>query len=322
MPRAYLIYNPAAGRYPSWLLTERAAGVLRKRGWQIRVERTKDGDHVTLLARQAVEEGMDAFFIVGGDGSVNRSLPSLVGSQTAIGILPAGTGNVWGQELGLPGLTWTRVMALEESARRLAQAKVCEVDVGSCNDVLFLLWAGVGLDGFIVNRIEPRSRWEKNFAVVQYAASAVWNASRWHGIHLNVVTDEKRIKGHFLLAVVSNVHLYAGGLAELSPNAWLDDGIMDLWIFEGKTLGDTVQAAWDLWAGRHVQSQRVHLIPFRKALIESDSPMYVQLDGEPMIGNGCINIEVCPRALRVLVPENTPRPLFKKNSLTKSGNTR
>lgn len=310
MLRALLIYNPVAGRYPSWLLTERAARLLREHGWKIDIETTRDGAHITRLASQAAQEEMDALFVVGGDGSLNRALAGLIGTRTALGVLPAGTANVWAQELGLPGLSWTRLMALEESARHLARAQVREVDVGTCNDIPFLLWAGVGLDAFIVHRIEPRSPWEKSFAVVQYAAHAVWNASIWHGINLRVVMDGKEVSGHFMLAVVSNVHLYAGGLAELSPNALLDDGVMDLWLFEGSSLEDTIQQAWDLFSGRHTQSERVHHIPFRAITLESDSPMYVQVDGEPEKGNGRIDIRVLPKSLRVLVPEKAPRALF------------
>ncbi len=74
MRRSYLIYNPAAGRYPSRLLTERAADVLRARGWEVCIKVTASGDHVTELAQQAVDEQMDALFVVGGDGSINQSL--------------------------------------------------------------------------------------------------------------------------------------------------------------------------------------------------------------------------------------------------------
>jgi diacylglycerol kinase (ATP) len=311
MPRALLVYNPAAGRYPSLLLTERAAKVLEDKGWQIQMEQTQSGKQITTLARKAAAQGLDAFVVVGGDGSVNRALAGLVGTHTALGVLPAGTANVWAQELGLPGLSWTRLMALEESARRIANARVWEADVGFCNDRPFLLWAGIGLDAFIVHRIEPRTQLEKRFAVVQYAASAALNASAWRGMKLRVSTDGEIAAGHFLLAVVSNIHLYAGGYAELSPHALLDDGTMDLWLFEGSRLEDIVQLVWELWSGRHLHSDRVRRIPFRRAVLESDSPLYVQADGEPMQENGQVQIEVRRRAVRVLVPEDTPRPLFR-----------
>jgi diacylglycerol kinase family enzyme len=154
MKRGVLVYNPAAGRFPSRLLAERAANVLRTYGWQIHLEQTRDGEHITQLAQEAAKEQLEAFFVVGGDGSLNRAIPGLVGTETALGVLPAGTANVWAQELGLPGLSWTRWMALEESAHCLAQASVGKIDVGLCNDRPFVV-GRVGLDAFIVHRIEP-----------------------------------------------------------------------------------------------------------------------------------------------------------------------
>jgi diacylglycerol kinase (ATP) len=321
MPKAFLVFNPVAGRFPSRILTERAADVLRGQGWEMCLFQTHGGPHITELANQAVDMSVDAFFLAGGDGSINYAVAGLVGSQTVLGVLPAGTANVWCQELGLPGLTWTRLMALEESARQLANATIREVDVGFCNSDPFLLWAGVGLDGFIVHRIEPRSRWEKHFAMAHYAAIAMQQASFWEGINLNVVVDGDEVSGHYILGVVSNVHLYAGGYAKISPYARLDDGQMDMWLFAGETLLETLHHAWNLWSGRHLDSDQVQCIPFQKLHIYSDSPMYIQVDGEPIASNTKITIRVQPRALRIFVPANAPSALFTEvdNQSSKSG---
>jgi diacylglycerol kinase family enzyme len=206
-------------------------------------------------------------------------------------------------------------MALEESARLLAEANTHAVDIGLCNGRPFLLWAGVGLDAFVVHRIEPRNRWEKHFAVVHYAASTVWNASFWHGANLRIQVDGKEISGHYLLALVSNIHLYGGGLVELSPDARLDDGLMDLWLFDGETLGDTVQRAWDMISGRTLQSEHIFHTPFRRLSLESDSPQYIQVDGEPASGDGAVSIEILPRSLVVFIPPNPPHLLLQDHPL-------
>jgi diacylglycerol kinase (ATP) len=117
-----------------------------------------------------------------------------------------------------------------------------------------------------------------------------------------------------MLAVASNVSLYAGGLATLSPGAMVDDGLMDLWLFEGENLEDTFRQAWDLWSGRHVQSNRVRCISFEEVTLLSDSNMYIQMDGEPDAGGGKVDIRVLPRALNVLVPEGAPQQIFSKKS--------
>ena len=306
-----MIYNPGAGRFPSGILAERAANVLRTNGWSLRLFRTESSEHVTHLARRAAEEGKEALFVVGGDGTINMAVRGLAGSSTALGVLPGGIANVLAQELGLPGIRWTRLMALEESARRLAGATIREVDIGLCGVTPFVMWAGVGLDAFAIHHIEPRPRGEKFFANMTYVASTVWHASYWRGFNLNVNADHLHISGHYLLALMSNIHLYAGGLAQISPDARLDDGKIDLWLFEGDTLGDTIQLAWDVYTGRHVDSEKVHCISFHHLILTSDKPLYVQVDAEPVPYNETsIEIKVVSKGLRLLIPKETPRELF------------
>lgn len=314
MSKACIVYNPAAGRFPSRILTERAANVLRGHDWHVRLERTHRDTDIIQLARQAVADENDALIIAGGDGSINHALPPLLNSDTALGVLPAGTANVWAREIGLPGLTWTRVMALEESARRLATARVEKVDVGFCNQRPFLLWAGVGFDAFVAHRIEPRTRWEKHFALAQYATNALRQAAVFSGIDLRIRGQGVDLSGHYLLAVVSNIHLYAGGLAELSPHARVDDGEMDLWLFSGNTLIETITHALDVLSGRHVHSDQARCVSFEEIQLSSDSPLYAQVDGEPIEGGQSIDIKVRRQVLPVLIPEKASADLFSDPS--------
>ena len=311
MPSTLLIYNPVAGRYPSHMLTERAAKVLESYGWNVDIETTVEGSQIPLLARQAVKDRKDSLIIVGGDGSLNKVLPSLVGTDTALGVLPAGTANVWAQELQLPGLSWTRWNALEESAHRLAKGEERRVDTGKCNEKHFLLWSGIGIDAFIVHRIEPRKQWEKNFTLVRYGASAVLSARTWQGVNIRVLADGMQLEGKFMLVEVSNIRLYAGGLTTLSPQATLDDGLMELWLFDGSSVEDVLQQAWSLWSGKHIDSERVKFIQFKQIVLESDAPIYLQMDGEPEIGGTKVEVSVLHRQLKVLVPDQAPDNLFR-----------
>lgn len=309
-----IVYNPMAGRFPSLPLVERAGEVLRSLGWEIDIERTHGGDHTTTLARRAAQDALDGLFVAGGDGSLNQSIAGLMGSKTALGVLPAGTANVWAQELGLPVLTWTNWMALENSARRLAEGQIYTVDVGLCMDKPYLLWAGVGLDAFVVHHIEPRSRWEKNFAIPQYAANAAWLASQWRGMDLKIIVEDQRIEGTYVFAVVSNVRLYAGGMAELTPGAKIDDGQMDLWLFAGKTLAEAIRHAWMVFSGQHFESQHVKHFTCRRAEFQSNTPLYFQVDGEPLPESKHAAIEIEPQAIQVMVPQDYPQHLFSEGA--------
>ncbi len=302
MPQGLLIYNPVAGRFPVRPFLWLAVRALTEAGWHIEILPTRSGEHATALACQAAEEGVAAVFACGGDGTIGQVAAGLVGSSTALGILPAGTANVLALEFGLPVFSWTRWWALGRSARLLARAPLRLVDAGLCNDHPFLMWAGMGLDAMAVHAVEPRVRVEKFFSVPHYAMTTIWKASQWNGVHLRLWADGQEIEGHFLLAVANNIRHYMGGLAVLSPHAYLDDGQIDLWLFQGHTLADAFRQAYDLWRGRHIHSTQVRRIPFRSLQVEADSPFLVQTDGEPRPATQWAVLSVRPRALSMLVP--------------------
>lgn len=308
--RAVLIYNPTAGAFPSGIIILKTSELLMELGWDLEIVQSRDGPHITELAQQAAKNGLEAVFIAGGDGSVNLAMAGLIGTETALGVLPAGTSNVLSQELRISGTHFLRLGKLQEAARKLASGVVQRVDVGYCNKKPFLLWAGIGLDGFIVHRIEPRKPWEKQLSALHYTSKAVWNVHLWSGINLEVETESRIIRGNYLMAVASNIHLYAGGLAELSPSARMDDGVMDLWLFEGNSPIDAYQRALDVFVKRHTSSEHFICLPFQRLMIRSEAPLYTQLDAEPYTGKGEIQLEVAPRSLRLIVPDTVRSDLF------------
>jgi len=220
----------------------------------------------------------------------------------SLSIISSGTANVWARELGIHAFTLSHARALRQNTRMLAEVEPCAVDVGLCNGMPFLMWAGVGLDAMTVKKLEPRERFEKYLNVPEYFATTVWNMTIWHGMNLRVRADDKEVEGHYLLAVVSNIRYYVGGVAQISPSAYINDGQMDLWLLSGSTLADAFRHYFDMRAGRHITSEMARCIPFRKAYIESDVAFPIQLDGEPMLGATEVGIEVLPRSLQVLMP--------------------
>jgi YegS/Rv2252/BmrU family lipid kinase len=302
MADTLLIYNPAAGRISVRPFISGVIRTLSDHGWRVEVAESLDGRHTTQLARMAAGENFRAVFVIGGDGTVGQAASGLIGSKTALGVLPAGSANVWALELGMKAFTYPRWRLLRENARLLAEVEPCAIDVGLCNDQPFLLWAGIGLDALTVKKLEPRKRFEKYLNVPEFFATTVWNATLWHGMNLRVSADDKHVEGHYLLAVASNIRHYLGGLAEISPKAYLDDGLMDLWLFSGSTLADAFRHFFDMQSGRHLTSEQARCIPFSKASIDSSTPFSLQMDGEPMLGTQQASLEVLRGSLQVLIP--------------------
>jgi diacylglycerol kinase (ATP) len=302
MADTLLIYNPAAGRISVRPFIGSVIRILNDHGWRVEVAESLNGRHTTQLARMAAREEFHAVFAIGGDGTAGQAAAGLIGSSTALGILPAGTTNVWAQEVGINAFVWPHIRALSQTTRMLVEATPCAIDVGICNGQPFLMWAGIGLDAMTVKKLAPRKRFEKYLNVPEYFATTVWNATLWHGMNLRVSADDKHVEGHYLLAVASNIRHYVGGVAVISPEAFLDDGLMDLWLFAGSTLADAFRHFFDMLYGRHLTSDQARCIPFRKAAIESGTPFSLQIDGEPMLGAQQATLEVLRGSLQVLIP--------------------
>jgi YegS/Rv2252/BmrU family lipid kinase len=299
---ARLLYNPMAGRFPAAPFLQRATHALEKFEWQTEVVGGNNDRELVQNAQEAVQAGCDAVFVVGGDGSVGQVASALAGSDTALGVLPAGTANVWAQELSLPALDWIHLFALEQSAERLAGGSIRNVDIGICNEKAFLLWAGVGLDAHIVNSIEPRDRWEKAFAMVHYATMALWNSVSWKGVDLVAHSGSQSWQGRFLVAVACNIPAYAGGLIDLAPGAKVDDGLLDFWLLGGESLRDTLLRVAQIFMGTHVDAPGVVHFRASEAIFEANDDLPMQYDGEPKLVSSPLEFKVRRQVLKVLVP--------------------
>jgi diacylglycerol kinase family enzyme len=304
MRKGLLLYNPAAGRYPVARFVKSVLRPLKNADWQMDVAETFSGAHGRQAALQAAREGYDAVFAVGGDGTVGQVAGGLMDTETAMAVLPAGTTNVWAIEQGQQPFSWFRWGALIENARALAEVPAQRVDVGLCDDHPFLLWAGIGLDAQTIHRLEPRPRFAKYLSVPHYFVTTVWEATFWHGMDLRVWADGQSVEGHYLVAVANNIRHYAGGMSLLSPEAFLDDGEMDLWLLSGNSLADALRHFFDLVAGRHLASDHARRLPFRHARVESNAPFSVQVDGDPTLGGTSVEIKIKHRALKILMPRN------------------
>jgi YegS/Rv2252/BmrU family lipid kinase len=302
MRTAVIAYNPKAGRFSVRPFIKSAVEELESAGWQVEAVATKSGEHTIELAKQAAAEKKDAVFAAGGDGTIGNVVNGLVGSETALGVLPAGTANVWSIELGLRSFAWTHPWVLRQNASFLANAPCHRVDVGLCNNVSFMMWAGIGLDAMTIQSLEPRLRIEKFFAMPEYTAKAIWHAAQWSGLTMRLWADEQEVEGHFILAVATNIRHYMGGLSNLSPDAYIDDGLLDLWLFRGNNLGDALRHAYELWRGTHLTSDAAHRITFRNLRVEADSPYLIQTDAEARGSAQVAEIRVQPKALKLLVP--------------------
>jgi diacylglycerol kinase family enzyme len=160
------------------------------------------------------------------------------------------------------------------------------------------------MDAMAVKILETRVRLEKFFAVPEYTAVTLWQASQWEGLRLRIWANGEKVEGQYILGVANNIRHYMGGLSNLSPDAFVDDGLMDFWLLAGRNLGDALRHAYELSLGKHLESDAAQRIRFQTLRVEADSPFMVQLDGDPAPTAQKVEIVVKPRALNMLMPRH------------------
>lgn len=291
--RALVVCNPRAGRKGNEGSIAEAVDVLTRAGWRIEVESSGGPGNITDLATRAAEDAMDAVLVAGGDGTLNEAVQGLAGTDTALGYLPYGTVNVWARELGLP-------LDPVGAARAIVGGRDEQIDLGNADGRAFLLMAGVGLDGEVVRRAQAVEHHKARFGLLPYVAVGLSTVPLYRGADLELRYDGVIRRVQALMLVVGNSRLYAGRF-QLTPQAVMNDGWLDLCIVKGKGPLAVVRQSLPLLLSRTITRSDVETVRVRDLSVVGDHPLPYQLDGE-LAGSTPVRFTVQPRALRIIVP--------------------
>jgi YegS/Rv2252/BmrU family lipid kinase len=309
--KARLIYNPTAGPWEKRRLLRRLQERLRGQDWLTEIVETEKPGDATRLAREAADAGYDVVLVAGGDGTSNEAVNGLVHTETALGLVPVGTGNILAHQLEMPILTATPPTHLAEVARALTRGRFQRIDVGKYDDRHFVCWAGVGLDAEIAAQMEPRPRYAKRLRALPYVIAAFSVAQEFRGMRTRITVEDKKINTRALLVLVSNIRLYAA-FFNVARNAHMDDGMLDVFVFQGLGFNYFLEHLLHIFSGRYLRDPSVIQILTKSIKIETTPEVAVHLDGEPYHETP-IHVSLVPGALRLLVPRQAPDALFSKS---------
>ncbi len=307
------IINPLAGFGGFQKLVVKAAEQLSKSGCQVKRVETKRQGEATDLARQAAGEAFDVAIAVGGDGTINEICNGLVGTETALGVLPAGTANVYAAEVGIPIWSPLKPDAVAEATEIILTGQRRRIDLGRLHlpdgrSRYFLMWCGIGLDAAISQARQPSLARHLSYASWIVAGTLV--TFDFMGTRATIVTDTTILKARILMAVASNGQLY-GRIWRMAPQAKMDDGLLDVAIMSGHGWPSTIKHIVGLTLKQHIKDPDFHLYRTTRLSLSAKEPLPVHVDAET-VGTTPVEIEVAPLALKVVVPRNAPGRLFEQ----------
>ena len=307
--KVQLIHNPVAGTRNVTDDLAKAIAFLESQDWQVQVRRTLGSGDATTFAREAVAEHCEMVVAVGGDGTLGEVATGLVGSECVLGVLPVGTGNVWAHMVGLPVWSPMNRGALLDAARILVEGESKLIDLGRAGDRYFVLWSGVGFDAQVAHGVEPHREMRRSLGNITYLVAGLAAGLSMRGVRITVIMDGRAIRQRALLVLVSNAQLY-GHSWRLAPQAQLDDGMLDVYIFKGVNVLDLLRHLLRILVGEHMRDTKVEVFRARKVEIRGERSLPLHLDGDPA-GYTPVVIRVVPKVLRVVVPSWASGSLFE-----------
>jgi YegS/Rv2252/BmrU family lipid kinase len=292
----FVIHNPAAGPTQAERLQRRVETTLAARKIPYEYVRTEAPGHARRLAEAALAGGYGRVVVAGGDGTVHEVVAALVGRESALALLPVGTGNQLAANLGVPsGVRAALDIAVAGSVR--------QIDVGVMDGQPFTIIAGAGFDAEVVR---PRSEVKKRLGYLAYVHAATAAALAPRPSTLRITVDGEQHVFNGIGVEVANVPGLTAPLLRrpvaLVPDGRPDDGLLDVCVLAVVTTRDFLSAMGSIIARRYERNPRLRYFRGHEVIVEADPPLPVQIDGERLERTTPFAAKIRPRALNIVAP--------------------
>ena len=255
---------------------------------------TKAPGHATELARQAAQNGYTAVVAIGGDGTINETARGLVGTGTALAVVPHGSGNGLARELGMP-------LLVEEALARLQQPRPAKCDVGRANGELFLNLAGVGIEADIAWQFMEQG---KNGARGMWPYFKIGAKTAFsykpHTLRLQIDGQAEQTLAPLTL-VFANGRQY-GSNFKIAPEASLTDGELDMVTVLDAPKWKLALAAPSFFTDHWRPFGLTQTSRVKHTRIVQPGEIVYHIDGEPRKTQDSLEISVEPAALTIWLP--------------------
>jgi YegS/Rv2252/BmrU family lipid kinase len=252
----------------------------------------KKSRHAPEYARRAAAQGVDVLFVWGGDGTVQRCIDAVAGTDTVVAILPAGTANLLATNLQIPDdLAQAVRIGLHGDRRRL--------DTGSVNGEHFTVMAGAGFDARMISEADRGLKDHLGRAAYIYTGMKNLRAPR---MKATVEVDGERFfKGRVSCVLAGNVGTILGGIKAF-PEARPDDGLLELGVVTAKNPLEWARTFGKLARGRAKESRFADITHGKKITIRFDRKVPYELDGGARPARKAMRIKARPGSITICVP--------------------
>ena len=257
--------------------------------WLPNITFTEYAGHATELAYQYARMGFDAVVAVGGDGTVNEVAQGLRDTQTALGILPMGSGNGFARHLNIP-------IRPQKAIEMINHSEPIKVDYGLANNRLFVSTCGTGFDALIADHFASSNK--RGFTT--YLQNILKDVFSYEPQSYHLVGDGLDVTHKAFLITFANANQW-GYEALIAPKASVQDGKMDIMLMSSHAILGSASLALRLFAGSIDDSHFMDTLRAREVTLIREEKAPFHIDGDPVEMDKDIHIRIVADGLRVLV---------------------
>jgi diacylglycerol kinase (ATP) len=246
--------------------------------------------HASEISRKAANDGVEIVVAVGGDGTVNETAAGLVDTDTALAIIPAGSGNGLARHLKIP-------MNIRRALDVINQGKILKIDTATINDQLFVNVAGVGFDASVAKKFAIAGK--RGFST--YLRITANSYRNYEPKQYTLIIDGKVIKRRALLISFANSSQF-GNNTSIDPTASINDGYIDVCIMGKMPYWKTFFLGPLLFLKKFDQTRYIEIIRAREVVLKRKKGKSIHLDGDPKVMGKELTMRINPLSLNVIVP--------------------
>jgi len=288
-----VVANPSSGRGRTARILPEVLRALEGAGRHAQVVLTGSAADVTAAVRSVRQAGDERVLVCGGDGTLHLAAQELAGGDTALGIIPCGTGDDNARTLGVPRGD-PAAAALLAAGGPISRIDLGRVMTADGTERAFLGVLSSGFDSLVNERANTMT-WPSGNA--RYVVAIVGELRTFRPIAYRARLDDRVVEGEAMLVAVGNGVSYGGGM-RVCPDAVPDDGLLDVTWLHGVSKATFLRVFPQVFSGSHVRTPYVSTA--RATTIELDAPgQVIYADGE-RVAPLPARIDVWPRALPVV----------------------
>ena len=283
------IVNPISGTSDKSHIIKLIPEYLDSRRFDWTIFRTEYRGHAAILAAEACKEGADVVVAVGGDGTVNEVARSLIQTETALGIIPCGSGNGLARHLYIP-------MKPEGALHVLSDCHIEQLDYGMIDQNPFFCTCGAGFDAFISDCFAKAD----HRGMFTYIKNTLKEGVKYKPDTYEITIDGERHVYRAFVIACANASQY-GNDAYIAPQASMRDGLMDVTIMEPFSLLNGLKIGIQLFKKNITSNNHIRTFRCRHLHIKRSAPGVIHFDGDPKEAGEELDVKIIPQGIRMVV---------------------